>query len=514
MDGFISMQNQYFVTAHAVSFSFSNGENLFSKLSFSLSQGRYSLVGPNGVGKSTLARLLAGLLRPVEGEVKTSHRVSYLAQFEVRPKLSVAEYLSEIWESPFFDAELYQRLLGTIELEKPIHVLSGGEWARLRIFSEVSKCEGLLVLDEPTNNLDQESRELIYDWVKSYNRPLLIISHDRTLLELVDTTLELSNQGLTQFGGNYSFYSKERQAERERQSFELERLRREKKKTEREADKSLRKQEKRVRKGDAEGKRGGMPRILAGNLKNQAEETQAKLSRNDKKRVEESNQKFAELYAKTKLESELRLELPETSLPEGKVVFEIHNFNFRYHEQSEFLWKEPLELTMKGPRRWALEGANGSGKSTLLELLRNKKPLGTSLGEIEIKDLPFAYLDQDLKILDPHKSGLENIQDTSLLDPIELRNRMAQFQVTKEKVHLPASLLSGGERFKVALAKILIATPAPQFLVLDEPTNNLDIASIEVLEAALRGFKGALLVVSHDKKFLENIEAEVVLRLG
>lgn len=507
------MQNNIFqVTARSLGFELPQGRKLFSDLSFTLNQSCYGLVGANGVGKSTLAAILSGELVQTAGELQCTHSIIFLHQDEVGPDIAVAEYLSHLWESPFAEPEIYTPLLDGIDLEKPLSWLSGGEWMRVRLARALSEPCGLLILDEPTNNLDMTAREKIRDFVRNYSGGLLIISHDRELLDNVDTILELSNQGLGTYGGNYSFYKEQKDAEDKIQFEKLDRLRREKKKLEREQLEKLESQEKRMREGVRKAAKGGIPKILLGARKRRAEETQGKIHSSEEKRVETAQQEFSQFREDMKLQSTLGLNLPEARIPEGKLVFEVNDFNFSFQFADKKLWKDNLNLIMKGPRRWALSGENGSGKSTLIKLLLSAaaKPEGLIQGNLSLASIPHAFLDQKYSLLDSGKSILENIVQTSSRSQIELRNELARFQFTGDQVHQKVKSLSGGEKLKAALAKILLATPSPQFLILDEPTNNLDLPSLEILEQALTAFEGALWVVSHDEVFLQNIGIEEV----
>lgn len=510
------MQNNLMqVTARSLRFELPQGENLFSNITFTLNNGRYGLVGPNGVGKSTLAKIIAGKLLPTEGTLTLTHPVVYLAQSETPDKgKTVAEFLMNLWESTTVEPSLWAALLGEIPLEAFLHHLSGGEWTRVRIAEALSRSAGLLILDEPTNNLDRESRGYIYEFVRNYSGALLIISHDRELLEYVDSILELSNQGLSAYGGNYSFYSEQKEAERRLQEEKIERARREKKKMERELHEKMATQEKRMRTGAKKAAQGGLPRILVGGLKRRAQETQGKIHAREDKRVEKAREEFQNLFFAAKRESRLGLEFPETEVPEGKIIFDVEDFNVRFSGRDKDLWAAPTTLLMRGPRRWALAGRNGSGKSTLLKALLGTLPGEVSTtGKVQKSDVPWAFLDQSYSLLKENLSVLENVMEKSRFDLVEVRNRLARFQFFGEKVHQAVASLSGGEKLKAALAKILLANPAPQFLILDEPTNNLDLDSLEVLEDALCEFQGALLVVSHDESFLTNIGVEEVYEL-
>ncbi|UXR64119.1 ATP-binding cassette domain-containing protein [Bdellovibrio bacteriovorus] len=508
------MQNQLFqVTAKSLSYELPRGEMLFSDISFTWNFRRCALVGPNGVGKSTLAKIIAGILRPASGDLLVDHKVLYLAQLQDRPSGTVAEYLMALWESPLADSALWGPLLQDVPLERPVTELSGGEWTRVRIAETLSQGAGLLILDEPTNNLDREARVLIRDFVRRYSGALLVISHDRELLEEVDGIWELSSQGLQSYGGPYSEYEEQKSAERELLADRIDRVRREKKKVEREHQEKLRTQEKRMRVGQALADKGGLPRIIVGGLKRRAQETHGKIQAREEKRVEKSKEELGGLIQSQKSETRLGLDLTASAVPEGKLIFELQDFNLRYENQN-FLWSEPLTVTMRGPQRWALSGRNGAGKSSLIKALLGQMPVCFSEGTCRLGEVQVRLLDQQYSLLNPELSVLENILEQGQRDPVQVRNQLARFQFMREMVHRQVRDLSGGEKLKAALAKIFLSDPAAQFLILDEPTNNLDLDSLQVLETALLDYRGALLVVSHDERFLQAVEVSSRIELN
>ncbi len=510
------MQNQIFqMTAHQVGFEFSNGLRLFSSLSFTVSSGRYGLVGPNGIGKSTLAKILSGEIPATEGEIHASHPVTYLRQIEERPDQTVGEYLVEIWESSQLDAVTQESLLGDIPFDRTLQQLSGGEWTRVRIAKALATHSGLLILDEPTNNLDRDAKRRITEFVQSFDGNLLVISHDRELLESMDSIMEMSNQGMRIYGGAYSFYHEQRAQEIEQEQSTLDQLRREKKKTERELHSKVQSQEKRMRRGQAQADKGGIPRIIVGGLKRAAQVTMGTINANESQRAEQAGANFQAHFASMRTQSSLRLKELGAQVSADKLIFNLADFNFRFPTSESWLWPENLNLHMKGPERWAFTGKNGAGKTTLIQLLLSKgeKPPGEIRGELKVGALRCSLIDQEYSILNPEQTVLETIMDVSSKGAEWIRNELAAFQFFADRVHQKAESLSGGEKLKLCLAKVFLADATPDLLVLDEPTNNLDLQSLEVLEEVLLGYQGALLVVSHDPVFLENIQTREVCLL-
>lgn len=498
--------NSIQVTGRSLAYELPQGDLLFSNISFSWAFAKCALVGPNGVGKSTLAKILSGQLAVTTGDLLISAPVTYLEQLAEPPTMTTAEYLAELWESPTADPQIWGPLLADIPLEGSLTHLSGGQWTRVRIAHALIQPQGLLILDEPTNNLDRSARSLIVDFVRHYGGALLLISHDRELLNVVDGIWELSSQGLSVYGGNFAFYEEEKIKERAHLADKIERARKEKKKVEREHHEKLEAQEKRMRRGQKIADRGGLPRILVGGLKRRAQETHAKIHNNETKRSEQAQENLRHLVDQQKMESNLHPFMIDTSLPEGKLVLECQDFNLRY-EGGDYLWPEPLSFTLKGPGTWVLRGPNGVGKSSLLKYFMQQ----LQEDSIEVTGLchrgsvASAYLDQHYTILDKEKTVFENVMETSRYDTVETRNFLARFQFMKESVLQKVDTLSGGERLKACLAKIFLMKPVPQLLILDEPTNNLDLDSLATLEEFLSSYGGALIVVSHDEVFLERI---------
>lgn len=500
----------------SVDFEWPNGSKVFRGLDLSLESGRkYGLIGPNGVGKSTLARLAQGKLAPSSGRIKKDSRVAYFDQIEVPPDMPVGEYLSGLWSGVAQrDAGAAAALQKNIDQNSSCASLSGGEWTRVRLLKCLASGADFIVLDEPTNNLDRQARAGVLDFVRLTRRGLLMISHDRELLGEADAILELSNRGLAVFGGNWEFYEGERESERARLADGLEQAARERDKAAGERADKLRAQEKRMRKGQQAAAKGGTPKILLGLKKMNAQKTLGKVRASADADMQAKADAARAAYERQKIDPVIYAEFPETALPASKLVFAARELNFRYAGMGRNLWKQNITFEMHGPARIAVSGRNGSGKTTLLNLLTGFRELdGRISGELKLGGVAYGFVDQHSALLDEDRSVLENVRRGSLKTEAEARNLLAQFLFQGDRALQRAATLSGGERLRASLAKILLADPAPQLLILDEPTNNLDMVNLEFLEAALARFRGAILVISHDLTFLKGIGVTGELRL-
>lgn len=497
------------LSAHSLSYVLPDGSALFQNLNFTVGPKKYGLVGANGAGKSTLARLLSREYEPSSGQLIGESQVRYLSQFAEQPRMTLAEYLADVWESPFFQPELMSDLLGDMDLGQFNNELSGGQWMRARLLKMMAEPTDLLVLDEPTNNLDRDGRVRLYDFVKKYRGGLLIISHDRELLSEVDEIWELSNQGLSVYGGAYSFYEEMKHQERERLANEIEVARKEKKKQIREHQEKIDMQEKRIRWGKDNVEKMGLPRIIASARKRQAQVSLGKIHAHERERDLVKETHFQELLKKKKKSSEIRLDLSLEKSPKGKVIFRCEGFNFRYAKTSGFLWQEPLNFTLYAQQRLVLKGANGSGKTTLLKLLTDPDSMlsqGKSAGFLAPITRAFVYLDQNYSLLEADKTVLENVFENSRFDLTETRTKLADYGFYEQDVFKKATVLSGGERLRTCLAMLTLSKTEPEVLILDEPTNNLDLETLLLLEDAIKNYPGTLIVVSHDGVFVEKLQ--------
>jgi ATPase subunit of ABC transporter with duplicated ATPase domains len=491
------------VIARGVSYELPNGRELFKNLSFSLDARFAALVGPNGVGKTCLAKLIAGDLEPTEGVVRRIGSVKLFPQRRDPDRVTVSEFLSVEWEWSLLRATL----LANIDRQAICTTLSGGQWMRVRLACALD--DQFLILDEPTNDLDYEGRKAVAQFLRDREGGALVISHDRACLQHCEEILELSNRGLTQFGGGWPAYTQAKEQERERLSAALELAKRERDSALADRVDQRVRQEKRNRRGAASAARGGAPRILLGARKRRAQATSGKLDCSALERSESAIREAHQALSEMKIDPVMYADVTGREIPAQKLVAAALGFNVRFQD---WIYRDDLDFAWRGNVRIALQGANGSGKSTLVRALLGG--VFETRGQLRRGDLVTFHLDQWCSLLDDRRSVLENVRAVSQASEGEIRNGLAKFLFANDTVFQRVSELSGGERVRAALARGLLSTQKPELMVLDEPTNNLDLANSRFLEQVVSEFRGALVVISHDEDFLRNcgVADELVVR--
>lgn len=508
-----------------VGFDWPDGTTALHDITASVGTGRTGLIGANGTGKSTLLRLLAGELEPTAGSVVAIGDTAYLPQtLPLRVDSTVADLLgvraqvealaaieSGSTDVVHFDvvgddwdvnARAVQLLadvgLSDIGLDRNVGTLSGGEAMLVAITGLRLAGAAISLLDEPTNNLDRDARERLYGMLADWPGTLVVVSHDAELLELMDTTAELREGELVVFGGPLSAYREhvelmQRAAHRDLRAAEqvLKAERRQRIEAETKIARSAK---------SGKAKAENLPKILVGKRKNNAEASAGRMRTEADAKIRDARRAVGDAAELIREDKKIRINLPDPDVPSGRRLAEIHCGD--------------ATVVIQGPERVVLVGPNGSGKTTLLQTLWLSKPPVDGLYAIAQTDR-IGYLAQRLDGLDDDASAFENIR-TALpsAEPHEIRAKLAQFLLRGAAVDRPVGILSGGERFRVALAKLLLADPPAQLLVLDEPTNNLDMTSVDQLVEALSGYRGGLLVVSHDDEFVRRLDVSRKLHLA
>ena len=522
------------VSVERLTWTLPDGRVLLHDVSLAIAPGRTGLVGPNGSGKSTLAHLIAGELVAQTGRVVRSGRVALLRQTvaldgarTLADWLGVAERLGALRriEGGSTDAADYHVLgddwmvrerasralarvgLGHLDPEAGVGAVSGGEATRAALAGLLLAEPDLLVLDEPTNNLDAPARAALQAFVEDFAGGVLVVSHDRALLDRMDRIVELRDGHAVSYGGNFSAYEAQRAVERDAAARELDSATAMQRRTERAARETIERQARRSARGRRTAIESNLPPIVRNAMKRTAEATTARIADVHRQRVEASRERVKSARERVEDRRSVALALAPTGLAAGKVVVAVEGVSFSHAIARPLLSDVTLHLV--GPERVALTGPNGSGKTTLLRLVCGE--LAPTTGRVRVGVPPdrVAWLDQHLSLLDVRGTVLDAFRARHPdLEDEWCRLALARFLFRADDAHKPVAALSGGERLRAALATVLGVPHPPLLLVLDEPTNHLDLDTLGVLEAALRGYDGALLVVSHDGRFLDAIGIE------
>ncbi|MBF8192939.1 ABC-F family ATP-binding cassette domain-containing protein [Nonomuraea sp. K274] len=539
-----------------VSFGWSDGTTVLDCLDAAFPAGRTGLIGVNGSGKSTLLRIIAGELVPLSGSVSVWGEVGYLPQnvplaarrtvpdlLEISGKRAALHAIEggDVAEEHFaavgddWDveeralAELDRLGLGHIGLDRTVGTLSGGETIMVALAAQLLKRPEVLLLDEPTNNLDLDARERLYAAVDSWPGVLLVVSHDRALLELVDQVAELRDGVVRMYGGNLTRYEEQVAAEQEAAERTVRVAEGEVRRQQRELIEARTKMDRSLRYGRKAFENKKVPKIVANGLKRKAQVSAGKQRTLHTEKLEEARERLTEAEQAVRDDDEIRIPLPGTEVPAGRTVLTLPlspPSGPRASETSETREAKECQvvdsvgeagggvaneaeagekageavrvletLVIRGPERIALLGPNGSGKTTLLKRIVEHGA-----------HVPVRYLPQRLDLLDDRLSVVDNVRALAPSASVnDVRARLARFLFRGERVNQAVGTLSGGERFRATLAALLSAEPPPQLLLLDEPTNNLDMPSVRQLAQALASYRGALIVAGHDLPFLETL---------
>ncbi|TLQ48025.1 ABC-F family ATP-binding cassette domain-containing protein [Streptomyces marianii] len=512
------------MTCSSLSFSWPDGTPVLEDFQLAVGPGRTGLIGLNGSGKSTLLRLIAGELTPGEGSVRIAGGVGHLPQnvvldtaLRVDEALGIAATRTalhaieagDVREKHFtavgddWDVEeraratLDQLGLGHVGLDRTVGEMSGGECVLLRLAALLLARPDVLLLDEPTNNLDVVARGRLYEAVEAWSGVMIVVSHDRELLERVDQIADLREGEVTWYGGTYSAYEAALAVEQEAAERMVRVAEADVQRQKRELAEAQVKLARRRRYGQKMFEQKREPKIVMGARKRAAQVSAGKHRAMHTERLTEAKERLAEAVDAVRDDDEIRVELPYTKVHPGRGVLRLSEVELRYGA------RVAGEFDLRGPERIALVGRNGAGKTTLLRTIAGE--LQPIAGEVAV-EVPLRFLPQRLDVLDEELSVVQNVaRFAPQATDNAIRARLARFLFRGARADRPAGTLSGGERFRAALAALLLAEPAPQLLMLDEPTNNLDMASVRGLTEALEAYEGALIVASHDVTFLESL---------
>jgi ATPase subunit of ABC transporter with duplicated ATPase domains len=490
------------VVCAGLSFAWPDGAPVLERLDVAFDAGRTGLIGRNGSGKSTLLRLIAGDLRPTAGTISVAGDVAYLPQhLPLDTNRTLAELLGvdaqvhalravtagdsathhfavigDEWDIEERALAMLDRMGLPADLDRTVGTISGGEAVLTGVAGLLVRRAAVTLLDEPTNNLDRPARDTLYQAVRTWPGVLIVVSHDRELLECIDAIVELRDATTRTFGGTFSAYEAALAAEQEAAARMVRAAEGDLKRERRQQIEAQTKLDRRARAGRKAAANKAFDKATAQYMQRRAEVSSGKLHGIHADRVEAARSALDAADAEVRDDDRIRIDLPSTAVPNGRTVLELDG------------------LVVRGPERIALRGRNGSGKTTWL---RRIAPVAA---------VPVGFLPQRLDLLDPAVSVLDNVSAVApAATPHEVRAQLARFLLRGARVDQAAGTLSGGEQFRATLACLLLADPAPQLLLLDEPTNNLDLDSVEQLVTALRAYRGALIVASHDEGLLTQL---------
>jgi ATPase subunit of ABC transporter with duplicated ATPase domains len=522
------------LTLHGVSYTHPNRDLLFADLNLIINrQDKVALIGNNGAGKSILLKILAGELSPSNGFVKTSSIPFYLPQLfgqfndysiaralRIEDKLSALKQildgniseenlqsLDDDWVIEERCKEAFARWnLNALALTQKMGTLSGGQKAKVFLAGIDIHQPEIVLLDEPSNHLDTLSRNILYDHISTTNNTLVVVSHDRTLLNLLDTVYELNKHGIATYGGNYQFYTEQKLIEKNAFIQGI----KSKEKALRKAKEIERDTLERKQKLDARGKKkqekSGLPTISMNTLRNNAEKSTARMKDVHAGKVDNISDELNQLRKELPGADKMKLDLDSSTLHKGKMLVNGIKINFGYGDR--FLWKQPVSFQITSGERIVIKGPNGSGKTTLTKMILGD--LQPKSGRLDRTDSKSIYIDQDYSLIHNQLTVYEQACQFNAghLQEHEIKIRLNRFLFSNIHWDKLCETLSGGEKMRLILCCLTINNHAPDMIVLDEPTNNLDIQNIEILTEAINDYKGTVIVVSHDEYFLKEIHVQ------
>jgi len=526
-------------TLQNISYKHNNSDLLFDNISFTVNNHeKIALIGANGIGKSTLLKIIAGELQPSNGELRINSDPYYIPQifgqynhFTIAEALRVNHKLNALREilngnvseenltvlnddwtiEESCDNALKYWQLSDLDLAEKIENLSGGQKTKVFLAGILIHEPELVLLDEPSNHLDKATRELLYNFIVTTNSSLIIVSHDRKLLNLLPTVYELSKRGITIYGGNYDFYTSQKEIENHALNQDLQSKEKALRKAKEKERETLERQQKLDARGKKKQEKSGVARIMMNTLRNNAENSSSKLKSVHVEKIDGISKELREIRSALPDIDQMKFGFDDSGLHKGKILFKATDINFSYNDQ--LLWKNDLSLEITSGERIALNGLNGSGKTTLIKIILGK--LSPKSGSVRIAENKAVYIDQDYSLITNELKVYDQAQQFNVagLEEHEIKMRLNRFLFHKEYWDKPCGTLSGGEKMRLMLCCLTISNESPDIIILDEPTNNLDIQNVEILTAAINEYQGTLIVVSHDESFLEQINIEKAILL-
>jgi ATPase components of ABC transporters with duplicated ATPase domains len=519
------------IIVKSLSYAHTDGELLFKDLNFTIYKGsKAALVGNNGMGKSTLLKIISGHLEQSGGEVilpeKPYYIPQHLGQYDrhtVAQALGVDLKLNAMYAilNGDTDAENFSVLNDDWEIEERVKAamsfwkieylnhseklesLSGGEKTKLFLAGILIHSPEIILLDEPSNHLDADSREILYDFIRKSKNTILVVSHDKTLLNFLDTTLEISEKGIELFGGNYSFYNEMKEGKLRSLQSRLDETEKNLKQTKQRASELAEQRQKQESRGKKQSQKKALPRIVAGGLGGKAEQSSAKLKDTQNEKINDISEALKDIRQQIQEQKVLKIDMKSSGLHKGKILIEANEINYSYGKNN--LWSEPLTFQVRSGDRICIKGKNSTGKTTLIKILTGALKLTT--GKISMSEFGYIYIDQEYSMIEHSLSVFEQVlrfNDRHLREH-ELKMLLHYHQLPQNTWDRKCEALSGGEKMKLLLCCVAVSNNTPDIVILDEPTNNLDIYSQNILTEALKSFSGTIILISHDICFIDEI---------
>lgn len=526
------------INIQQITYLHSDKEVLFKNISFSVEQGqKIALIGNNGSGKSTLLRVISKDLHHSSGEVLLNSIPYYIPQhFGQYDDMSIAQTLnidgklnalsSILGGDASFDnftvldddwgieeralAALSSWGLNYLTLTQKLSNLSGGEKTKVFLSGIMIHEPSIILLDEPTNHLDFYSRQKLYDFIQSSHATMIVVSHDRTLLNLLKYTYELGKEGIAFYAGNYDFYKNQKDAEISALQAKLEDSEKELRLARKVAKEVAERKQKHEVRGKKNNLKKGVGKMAMDTLQDKAEKSSSKLKNIHLDKMGKILDDITVIRAVLPDEKLMKTDFTPSSLHTGKILVTAKDINYSYG--SQLLWQENLNFQIKSGERIAINGINGSGKTTLINLITGQ--LAIAEGILTKSDFTSVFLDQDYSIINNDLTILEQVQLSSHdLHEHEIKIILNRFLFSHDTWHKSCDKLSGGEKMKLALCCLMVSSNTPDIFILDEPTNNIDIRNVDILTNTIRDYRGTVLVVSHDEYFINQIGIDYSINL-
>jgi len=499
---------------------------------------KIALTGHNGSGKSTLLKIISKELQASGGQISMDSEPYVVPQiFGQFNHLTIAQALQidDKWNAlkailaGSTSEENFNRLqddwtiedrchealrywqLGELDLSQSMEALSGGEKTKIFLAGIAIHEPEFILLDEPSNHLDHAGRQLLYNFMQSTKSTWIVASHDRKLLNLADIVCELSKSGIKTYSGNYDSYVAQKEVENNVLHQDIQSKEKAVRKAREKEREAMERQQKLDSRGKGKQEKAGIARIMMNTLRNNAENSTSKLKRVHAEKIDGLSHDLQELRASLPDIDKMKFGFEHAALHKGKILCTATDINFAYNKQA--LWQENKSFQIRSGERIALKGKNGSGKTTLIRLILGI--LNPHTGTIYRAENKSVYMDQDCSLLDNTRNVYEQARqfNTLALQEHEIKTRLNRFLFTKEDWSKPCRALSGGERMRLLLCGLTLNRQSPELIILDEPTNNLDMQNVQILTTAVNDYQGTLMVVSHDETFLEQVNIPRTIEL-